>query len=288
MSFRYTYNNMMKLLLVSVTVAYLSILVFAFPSKRQMTSTSDSGVCFYGKTAESVLSILATGNYRTVTPSVRRPKDCSDLDPKLDTSGVYTIYPTIGRGFKAYCDMKTDGGRWTVIVRRIDGSQNFNKKWIEYEKGFGNLQREFWLGNKFLHTLTSTGRIEMRVDIENFKSEKRYAKYSTFKVGDAASEYRLTVKGYTGNVADAFAHGHHSGQRFTTSDNDNDQNSSLNCAKLNRDGSGWWFSSCEAVCFTCPYTNNKKGLSGNGLMQWEIWKGSEYSLKYASMMIRRF
>lgn len=107
------------------------------------------GVCFYGKTAESVLSILATGNYRTVTPSglyyifiilmcnnrvwtkvadlksyiiqtlclpftVRRPKDCSDLDPKLDTSGVYTIYPTIGRGFKAYCDMKTDGGRWTV------------------------------------------------------------------------------------------------------------------------------------------------------------------------------
>lgn len=56
------------------------------------------------------------------------------------------------------------------------------------------------LGNKFLHTLTSTGRIEMRVDIENFKSEKRYAKYSTFKVGDAASKYRLTVKGYTGNV----------------------------------------------------------------------------------------
>ncbi|XP_076071764.1 angiopoietin-2-like isoform X2 [Mytilus galloprovincialis] len=232
MSFRYTYNNMMKLLLVSVIVAYLSILVFAFPSKRQMTSTSDSGVCFYGKTAESVLSILATGNYRTVTPSVRRPKDCSDLDPELDTSGVYTIYPTIGRGFKAYCDMKTDGGRWTVIVRRIDGSQDFNKKWIEYEKGFGNLQREFWL-------------------------------------------------------ADAFAHGHHSGQRFTTSDNDNDQNSSFNCAKLNRDGSGWWFSSCEAVCFTCPYTNNKKGFSGNGLMQWEIWKGSEYSLKYASMMIRR-
>lgn len=55
------------------------------------------------------------------------------------------------------------------------------------------------LGNKFLHTLTSTGRIEMRVDIENFQKEKRYA-YSTFKVGDAASEYRLTVRGYTGNV----------------------------------------------------------------------------------------
>ncbi|XP_052077227.1 ryncolin-1-like [Mytilus californianus] len=278
---------MKKLLLVSVFAAYLSILVVAFPNKRQMTSTSDSGVCFYGKTAESVLDILANRKYRTVTPSVRRPKDCSVLDPELDSSGVYTIYPTNGKGFKAYCDMKTDGGRWTVVVRRMDRSQDFNKKWDEYEKGFGNLHREYWLGNKYLHTLTSNGKNEMRVDIENFKGEKKLAKYSTFKVGNAASKYRLTVGGYTGNVADAFAHGHHNGRRFTTSDNDNDLNSSLNCAKLKRDGSGWWFSSCEAVCFTCPYTNNKKGFTGNGLLQWEIWKGSEYSLKYASMMIRR-
>lgn len=40
----------------------------------------------------------------------------------------------------------------------------------------------------------------MRVDIENFKGEKRYAKYSTFKVGDDASEYRLSVAGYKGNA----------------------------------------------------------------------------------------
>lgn len=87
--------------------------------------------------------------------------------------------------------------------------------------------------------------------------------------------------------ADAFASGNHNGQRFTTSDNDNDQQSG-NCAtENNRGGGGWWFSRCEMVCFTFPYANNTKGVTGNGLIQWEYWKGSTYSLKYASMMIRR-
>ncbi|XP_063416001.1 ryncolin-1-like [Mytilus trossulus] len=127
----------------------------------------------------------------------------------------------------------------------------------------------------------------MRVDIQNFKGERRFAKYTTFKVGDALSKYKLTIGGFTGNVPDAFASGNHNGQKFTTSDNDNDQKSG-NCAtEQNRGGGGWWFSRCEMVCFTFPYANNTKGITGNGLIQWEYWKGSTYSLKYASMMIRR-
>ncbi|XP_063419062.1 fibrinogen-like protein A [Mytilus trossulus] len=271
----------MSSLLISCILVYWGMTV------DSLTTTSDSGVCFYGKTAERVLDILATGKYREISPSVRRPKDCSDLEPNSDTSGVYTIYPTGGRGVKVYCDMKTDGGRWTVLVRRMDGSQDFNKKWVEYTNGFGNLYKEFWLGNRYLHTLTSIGKTEMRVDMQNFKGERRFAKYTTFKVGDALSKYKLTIGGFTGNVPDAFASGNHNGQKFTTSDNDNDQKSG-NCAtEQNRGGGGWWFSRCEMVYFTFPYANNTKGITGNGLIQWEYWKGSTYSLKYASMMIRR-
>ncbi|XP_071166115.1 ficolin-1-like [Mytilus edulis] len=184
-----------KQFFVSIFFAFLSVLVASHTiiDRSKVTSVSDSGVCFYGETAERILDILAYGEYSHLVPSVRRPNDCSDLDPKYDRSGVYRIYPTAGRGFNVYCDMTTDGGRWTVLIRRMDGSENYNKNWIEYENGFGDLNREFWLGNKYLNILTSTGKTAMRVDIENFKGEKKYAKYSTFKVGDAASKYRLTL-----------------------------------------------------------------------------------------------
>ncbi|CAC5400061.1 unnamed protein product [Mytilus coruscus] len=45
-----------------------------------------------------------------------KPKDCSGLDKKVHTSGVYKIFPDSGSGFKVYCDMDTDGGYWTVSI----------------------------------------------------------------------------------------------------------------------------------------------------------------------------
>lgn len=33
-----------------------------------------------------------------------------------------------------------------VMQNRYDGSVNFTKSFNEYENGFGDLQREFWLG----------------------------------------------------------------------------------------------------------------------------------------------
>ncbi|CAC5424787.1 Fibrinogen-like protein 1,Fibrinogen-like protein A,Tenascin,Ryncolin-2,Ryncolin-4,Tenascin-N,Angiopoietin-related protein 7,Ficolin-2,Ryncolin-1,Ryncolin-3,Ficolin-1,Fibroleukin,Fibrinogen C domain-containing protein 1 [Mytilus coruscus] len=280
-------DKMARHISISIILTTLSVLVASdtILNKHLVKSSSDSGVCLYGATAERVLNILATGKFRTAAPSVRKPKDCSDLDPKHDPSGVYRIFPTGGRGFKVYCDMTTDGGRWTVLIRRMDGSQDFNKKWSEYENGFGDLNREFWLGNKYLHTLTSIENTEMRVDMDNFKGEKRYAKYSTFQVGDAGSKYKLTIGGFSGNVGDAFPH--HNGMKFTTPDQDNDL-ANFNCAvQLSRVGGGWWFGKCDNVCFTFSYANNKKGLTGENLIQWVRWKGSEYSLKYAAMMIRR-
>ena len=49
--------------------------------------------------------------------------------------------------------MKTDGGGWTVIQRRQDGSVNFYRNWTDYdyENRFGDLTGEFWLGFSKIH-----------------------------------------------------------------------------------------------------------------------------------------
>lgn len=52
-------------------------------------------------------------------------------------SGLYVLAPGPGRPLVTYCDQSTGAGGWTVVQRRTDGSQEFNKNWQEYADGFG-------------------------------------------------------------------------------------------------------------------------------------------------------
>lgn len=62
----------------------------------------------------------------------------------------------------AYCDMITEGRGWTVIQRNKNGSLvNFNRSWNDYEKGFGDLNTEFWYGLYPISCLTHSGYWEM-------------------------------------------------------------------------------------------------------------------------------
>ncbi|XP_018026920.1 tenascin-like, partial [Hyalella azteca] len=65
------------------------------------------------------------------------PADCSEQPEK--TSGVYTIYPS-GAAVQVYCDQTTDGGGWTVFLRRQkqEPQLNFSRTFKEYEEGFGS------------------------------------------------------------------------------------------------------------------------------------------------------
>ena len=77
---------------------------------------------------------------------VSESRDCTDVMNKgFIQSGIYPINDK-SLTFDVFCYM--DAGRaWMVFQRRFNGKTVFwNKTWLEYKEGFGNLREEFWLG----------------------------------------------------------------------------------------------------------------------------------------------
>jgi len=96
--------------------------------------------------------------------------------------------------------MVTSGGGWTIFQRRIDGSVEFYRDWADYKIGFGDKKGEFWLGLDQIHDMTSQGRNRLRVDLEDFEGNTRYAEYDAFFVADEEQGYRLTLGNFSGIV----------------------------------------------------------------------------------------
>lgn len=133
------------------------------------------------------------------------------------------------------CDWKIAGSGWTVIQRRQDGSVNFNRNWVEYKNGFGDLRGEFFIGLEKLYRLTQSQPHELYIHLEDFHNEVRYARYSLFKVGNESESYAIKSFGeYSGDADNALAK--HKGFGFETPDR---IATSANCAA--RFKSGWWF-----------------------------------------------
>ncbi|KAL9967662.1 hypothetical protein ACROYT_G025942 [Oculina patagonica] len=207
-----------------------------------------------------------------------KPKDCSDLLKSGHTqSGLYSVDPD-GRGhFTVYCDMRTDGGGWTVFQRRQDGSVDFYRGWNDYKAGFGQLTAEFWLGNDKIHRLTASRPSSLRVEMEDWNGVKVYAKYGKFNIGNEQAQYRLEVGSYSGTAGDSLAY--HNNMKFTTKDRDNDRDNG-NCAVAWT--GAWWYNACHRSNLNGQYLGNKNDYQGVrwGHFRWEL------SLKFSEMKLK--
>uniref|UniRef100_A0A8C4N290 Fibrinogen C-terminal domain-containing protein n=1 Tax=Eptatretus burgeri TaxID=7764 RepID=A0A8C4N290_EPTBU len=222
-------------------------------------------------------------------------QDCTEIKRKYPNScsGPYHIFPGT-HPVKAFCSMERKNG-WTVFQRRKDGSENFDRPWEDYRKGFGSQMGEHWLGLNTLHLLTKGKQCHLRVDLVDFDNQTAHAEYSLFHVDDADASYRLTLGNYSGDAGDAFRGAfpgvdqNHFG--FSTEDRDNDGCSPCiygdiafnSCVEEH--GGGWWFSRCGSANLN-GFWQKKANRQGFGTrVQWDTWRPYLESLKESTMKI---
>ena len=71
-----------------------------------------------------------------------------------------------------------------IIQRRGDYGEpreDFNRTWDDYKHGFGDHDKEFWLGNDNIHQLTKSGDMKLRVELEAHNGTTAWAEYDTFR-----------------------------------------------------------------------------------------------------------
>ncbi|XP_032905097.1 tenascin isoform X13 [Amblyraja radiata] len=217
--------------------------------------------------------------FRTVGFLYPFPKDCSQTLLNGETSsGVQTIFlnGNWSQPLQVYCDMNTDGGGWMVFQRRESGQVDFFRNWKNYTAGFGNPSGELWLGLENLHKITSEGRYQLRVDLQD-EGDTAYAVYDKFFISDAKSRYKLHIGAYNGTAGDSLTY--HQGRPFSTRDRDNDV-AVTNCA-LSYKGA-WWYKNCHRVNLNGRYGIKKHSQGIN----WFHWKGHEHSIAFVEMKLR--
>ena len=224
--------------------------------------------------------------------------DCYDaLLQGHNESGVYSLQiNNVTSPVDVFCDMETDGERWTVLLKRQDGSVDFYRNWADYKNGFGDLEGEHWLGLDPIYLLTHqcSNPPQLRVDLEDWEGNTSFAKYEQFSVSDEDSDYILTVSGYQPDSTagdsllnvDGYYTNSQNGQKFTTPDRDNDRAPWGNCA-IEHHGS-WWHKDCFFSLLTGKYQPHAGPWNTPPYgIAWYSWKNTySYSMSAAEMKIR--
>ncbi|NP_001373264.1 angiopoietin-2 isoform d precursor [Homo sapiens] len=239
------------------------------------------------ETVNNLLTMMSTSNSKDPTVAKEEQisfRDCAEVFKSgHTTNGIYTLtFPNSTEEIKAYCDMEAGGGGWTIIQRREDGSVDFQRTWKEYKVGFGNPSGEYWLGNEFVSQLTNQQRYVLKIHLKDWEGNEAYSLYEHFYLSSEELNYRIHLKGLTG-TAGKISSISQPGNDFSTKDGDNDK-CICKCSQMLT--GGWWFDACGPSNLNGMYYPQRQNTNKFNGIKWYYWKGSGYSLKATTMMIR--
>ncbi|XP_074538231.1 angiopoietin-related protein 7 [Halichoeres trimaculatus] len=210
--------------------------------------------------------------------------DCASLYSKsYKISGEYKLPKDEFLGtpeLTVFCDMETNGGGWTLIQRRKVGLTSFNRDWKQYKKGFGSIRGDFWLGNDNIFRLTRQPSV-LRIELEDWEGQTRYAEYGFFNVGNELNSYKLFLANYSGNAGDSLRY--HNNTNFSTMNKDNDKCVD-DCAALRK--GGYWYNCCTDSNLNGVFYRYGEHIKNSDGITWYGWHGSYYSLKRVEMKVR--
>jgi len=223
--------------------------------------------------------------------------DCTHKYPRVDCtahmeagakSGVYKLRVN-KKEFNAFCDMETIDskgvvGGWTVLQRRKDGMERFNRTLKEYAFGFGDVRKDHWLGLENMHLITSSGKYMVQFNMRKADGQAVWTSKAKFVVSSAAKKYQLNIEGtHKGTTKDKFEYTNW--QRFSTIDSDNDDDRG-SCAQ-EHGGGGWWYKKCGYVFLNGKYYIDGKANNLDGIHYKGLSSNNVESLVYTDMKIKR-
>ena len=178
----------------------------------------------YTQVMEEFVSYYRSGPCSVYTPFL----DCCYLTHLLPiaTSGVFEIGDPCDRSSymtpfamnnRAYCDMTTHGGGWTVILR--SGSMTLNsslptvpRTLDDFHNGYGNPEGDYWLGLNTVACMTATQSSEMLVKLNFDDGTAVEIEYDHMSIDSMSNGYRLTVSGPSNSTLDGL--GSQNGKSF--------------------------------------------------------------------------
>jgi hypothetical protein len=104
-----------------------------------------------------------------------------------------------------FCPISSDvheHNQWLTIQSRQSNQIDFNRTWIEYRRGFGNIQNQidFWIGNENLHWLTNSYSCRLKIELTDWYNETRTATYEIFRIANQHDGYRIQISEYHGDM----------------------------------------------------------------------------------------